>query len=327
MDSLRELIETRREHPMTPYPDADIRAALYLRPASLAELSETEHEWWLGSLSLDKRHPTFRLDYSQPLHPESRFYKQLFDLDGRRGIAAIFRAVEPPPSPKYRADIFVGWVPPEREAELNEWLAFLNGEIAKRLASAASEKPQITKPDAGMEICYECYGRYVCWHCEGTGVKDGSRCADCAGQCACPVCAGAGQISAGSAAQADENSGARIVIRVGRFRELGDEGTTFTLAAARGKRSPEHTSKVVAYLRKGTLFTGSPGLARDVFDPNKVAGSYSTRTDGAFEWPDVLAYYVEHYAVELPSVFEWHMAVRGWVVPKFVIVMGLKSSR
>jgi hypothetical protein len=69
--------------------------------------------------------------------PEPRFYKQFFDVDGTRGFAAIFRAVDPPPSPTYSAEYFVGWVPPEREGELDIWIAFLNKEIANRLATAS----------------------------------------------------------------------------------------------------------------------------------------------------------------------------------------------
>jgi hypothetical protein len=59
----------------------------------------------------------------------------------------------------------------------------------------------------------------------------------------------------------------------------------------------------------------SPGFARDVYDAAFVAGSRSMRTDGDFVWPDVLAYYVEKYGVELPPIFEAHMAAAGWTAP------------
>ena len=38
-----------------------------------------------------------------------------------------------PPSPTYDDQFFAGWVPVEREADLDGWIAFLNNEIAKRL--------------------------------------------------------------------------------------------------------------------------------------------------------------------------------------------------
>ena len=118
---------------MTPYPDADIRAALYIENTPLAGIEETEHEWWLNAWSLNKKYASFRSGHSHPLRPEAHFYKQFFDVDGRQGFAAIFRAVDPPPSPTYSGQYFVGWVPPEREAELDGWVSFLNAEIAKRL--------------------------------------------------------------------------------------------------------------------------------------------------------------------------------------------------
>jgi hypothetical protein len=47
------------------------------------------------------------------------------------------------------------------------------------------------------------------------------------------------------------------------------------------------------------------------------------RTDGDFVWPDVLAYYVEKYGVELPPIFEARMASLGWSAPVDVDIVGL----
>ena len=56
-----------------------------------------------------------------------------FDLDGRNGWAVIFHAGGDP------ADYFAGWVPAERAAEADQWITFLNQEIAARLDAAPAK--------------------------------------------------------------------------------------------------------------------------------------------------------------------------------------------
>jgi hypothetical protein len=109
---------------------------------------------------------------------------------------------------------------------------------------------------------------------------------------------------------------------VGCFHDLGYEGAP-TLADVRGKRSQNNQAQVVAYLKAGRVLVMSPGLVRDAFDRNTVAGSRSIRTDGEFAWPDSLAFYVERYSVELPKEFEKHMAERRWEMPKEIDIDGL----
>lgn len=188
-----------------------------------------------------------------------------------------------------------------------------------------AESPVVT-PDEGTELCYECDGSCLCWHCRGEGFEDGVRCITCNGGGKCIVCNGEGQLWLGTTASVRAAHGKRFAIRVGCFRELGYDGP-WTLEAARGRRSPEHLAEVIAYLRAGKILVLSPGLVRDFYDNSRVAGNRSLRTDGMFTWPDSLAYYVEHYGVELPPVFEANMAGRGYVFPRDVDVNGLEPLR
>jgi hypothetical protein len=187
----------------------------------------------------------------------------------------------------------------------------------------------LTTPDNGYEICYECDGKRVCWSCGGAGVRDsGRRCNTCTGSGWCIVCGGAGQLQAGARAKygpdapTAESAGKRVAKNVGCFLDLGYDGAP-ALADVRGKREPAHQAQVVAYLKAGRVLVMSPGLVRDVFDRNTVAGSRSIRTDGEFAWPDSLAYYVERHSVELPKEFEEHMAARRWEMPHEIDIEGL----
>jgi hypothetical protein len=113
---------------------ADIELLLDLHRLPLDKIEESGHEWWLGSLSISKQHREFRSGFGHSLQSESGFRKQWFEFDdGRRGWAAIFQAFDPnSPNPEL-PEYFLGWVQPEREHELDQWIAFLNSEIRKRL--------------------------------------------------------------------------------------------------------------------------------------------------------------------------------------------------
>lgn len=103
---------------------------------------------------------------------------------------------------------------------------------------------------------------------------------------------------------------------VGNFVELGhDEVGAPSLVEMRGRRNAEHKGQVLAYLRSGIMFIGSPGVDEDVLDPSKSAGSATVLTDGTYAWPKTLAYYLETYDVALPDDFETHMKRNGWKVP------------
>jgi hypothetical protein len=146
-----------------------------------------------------------------------------------------------------------GWVPPEREAELDGWIAFLNAEIAKRIEEARSGTPKKKEP-----------------------------------------------------------------IQLGIYKELGyeDHPLAPSIAWVRGARRADHKAEVLAYLRAGHTTAFSPGIQPDVFDPSKLAETRSVMTDGTYEWPELLAYYVEHYDIALPEDFEEHMRNNRWQVPR-----------
>lgn len=110
---------------------------LRLKRDPLAGVEETEHEWWLGTISISKRHPVWRSGHAHPLKSDARFYKQRFAFVDRNGWAVVFRPQDPP-APNV-GDYFVGWVEPSREADVDRWLTFLNSEIAARTASHSNE--------------------------------------------------------------------------------------------------------------------------------------------------------------------------------------------
>ncbi len=122
---------------MIAFPEQELRTGLRLKREPLAGVEESEHEWWLGTISIGKRHPVWRSGHAHPLKADARFYKQRFELEDRSGWAVVFRPQDPP-APNV-GDYFVGWVDLSREADVERWLAFLNGEIAARTASNLNE--------------------------------------------------------------------------------------------------------------------------------------------------------------------------------------------
>jgi hypothetical protein len=114
--------------------DAELRLELGLHGSPLAELRETAHEWWLGTLAIHKQQALFRSGYGHTLAAEAQFRKQAFTLDGVDRIAIIFHAFDRGDPAEY----FAGWVPRDRERDAERWIAFLNGEIAKRLGNDAA---------------------------------------------------------------------------------------------------------------------------------------------------------------------------------------------
>jgi hypothetical protein len=121
----------------------------------------------------------------------------------------------------------------------------------------------------------------------------------------------------------------RVLRRVGNFQELGydDDPNAPRLVDVRGKRAPDNKAEVVRYLRSGKTLIVSPGIDQDVFDDRKRADTSSIVTDGTFMWQRQIAYYVEHYDIELPAEFEAHMRANGWQVPEHVDISTLQAPR
>lgn len=109
--------------------DRERLRALAAEPGALEELEldgpdETAETWQLGNVAIEHDAPRFRFGYTAPLTDRSHFRKLPFDLpeQGRRGIAAVLHV-------DGDHEYLAGWVPPDREVDLEAWLAFLNGHL------------------------------------------------------------------------------------------------------------------------------------------------------------------------------------------------------
>ena len=96
----------------------------------------------------------------RPLHPGSRFYKVPFRAphpdDANKqvlGVALWFEKTPKDPPVIGESITLCGWVPAAREAQLDEWITFMNELIAQRLAAAPAEPAdhQMQVSLAGLE--------------------------------------------------------------------------------------------------------------------------------------------------------------------------------
>lgn len=107
---------------------------LMTRPT--AGIRDTGDSWGLDvGPRINKRRATFTDGFGYDLHPKSHFYKRWFDFPetNKRGWAVIFQVAPPGEKWARMSEYFAAWVPPEREADADRWIEFLNGEIRKRL--------------------------------------------------------------------------------------------------------------------------------------------------------------------------------------------------
>jgi hypothetical protein len=105
--------------------------------------------------------------------------------------------------------------------------------------------------------------------------------------------------------------------QIGYFREL-EHGDPLGLALADGLSASPHPREgdIVRYLRQGHAMATSPILVEDALDPERPPiGTLQILTDGKWEWPSDLAYYVDRYHVRLPDDFVEHMASQEWQPP------------
>lgn len=115
------------------------------------ELHETNMEWCLGTFSIHKHQPAYRIGWGFDLAPESHLLRRWFELEdvGVKGWAVIFHSKDPD------GEIFVGWVPEGRQADADRWIAFLNGEIHDRLVQSGqtptNASPAAAAPDRPAE--------------------------------------------------------------------------------------------------------------------------------------------------------------------------------
>lgn len=112
----------------------------------------------------------------------------------------------------------------------------------------------------------------------------------------------------------------RILTPVGFFRELkhGRADGPSLREAMRDKGKPGE-SRIAAYLRAAPIMFHALGPVTDVLTPK---GDYicapNIHTDGAYAWPEDLAYYVERYHVALPAEFLAHLSAAKWTAPAAV---------
>ncbi|MEN0065588.1 MAG: hypothetical protein AAGA48_25835 [Myxococcota bacterium] len=108
----------------------------------------------------------------------------------------------------------------------------------------------------------------------------------------------------------------RKLKRAGFFAELphGDEDGP-SLGDARNETPQPHEARIVAYLREAPVLIEESDNVADVLDPSgEWIGPASIHTDGVWAWPADLAYYVEHYHVNLPTSFVEHLVDRGYAL-------------
>jgi len=110
---------------------------------------------------------------------------------------------------------------------------------------------------------------------------------------------------------------AKHLRRVGFFQEFGFSGANAGSVRDAVRAMAEYdTAAVAGYLRKAPVLAVAPGVLRDVFDPDGSAVmTRSIKTDGVYEWPSPLAYYVQRYNIALPAAFVEHLVARTFRVP------------
>jgi hypothetical protein len=87
--------------------------------------------------------------------------------------------------------------------------------------------------------------------------------------------------------------------------------------ALRVPLAPEERGPLAAYLRACPVFAATGSRGDDVLDPTRRQVSrIDTHTDGAYVWPEDLAYYVEVYGVRPPLAFIEHVS-RARGIPAF----------
>lgn len=105
--------------------------------------------------------------------------------------------------------------------------------------------------------------------------------------------------------------------QVGFFHELehGDPDGP-SLRDAVNESPSQDRDRIAGYLRAGSVFAATGMGVDDVMDPERTnVAELMTMTDGEWEWPSDLVYYVEEYNVALPEDFVDHMRARGWTPP------------
>jgi hypothetical protein len=106
----------------------------------LTGIGETDDARYLGAVGLSRAQPVFRSILGFPwngfLSDSARFFVVPIRaaVEGRDGVAAVFRQFD---SSKYQSspeDLLAGWVPPEDASKLESWVADMNEQLQGLLA-------------------------------------------------------------------------------------------------------------------------------------------------------------------------------------------------
>lgn len=125
--------------PKHTFGDAELREVITTWPefallnVSSTGIRETDQEWGLGHVGIFKEEPLASFGYVYDLTETARFDKVRFDFPdlAQHGWAAIFtlRAQPDDPDAQRRTARFAAWVTDDHEADLDEWIAFMNAHI------------------------------------------------------------------------------------------------------------------------------------------------------------------------------------------------------
>jgi hypothetical protein len=78
--------------------------------------------------------------------------------------------------------------------------------------------------------------------------------------------------------------------------------------------------RIIDYLNQGVCVAASGGYAHDYLDLTAAVGlQMNLLTDGVWEWPSYLVYYVRKYHLRLPNEFINHMISNNWILPEVSI--------
>ena len=102
-----------------------------IRDLEIQGVQDIEGSWTIGVINVMKDLPKILYRHFFDIEPESKFYKLPFDYPdlGLKGFAVILHHRDQQPYEEY----FAGWAPPEREADMDEWLSTMNDHIAGHL--------------------------------------------------------------------------------------------------------------------------------------------------------------------------------------------------
>jgi hypothetical protein len=105
--------------------------------------------------------------------------------------------------------------------------------------------------------------------------------------------------------------------RAGFFRELSHGSPDGpSLAESRGDEPQADEALIVRYLESAPFLAATGSFVDDYLNPaNKAVARLMIATDGTWQWPLDLGYYVQEYHVRPPAEFVAHMRQRAWQPP------------